>query len=361
MNDILYVDDEASNLVVFESAFEDEYDVHVASSGAEALEVLRSESIQLVITDMRMPGMSGVELLEAMVPDFPDVTRMVLTGYMDIEAAIRSINSGRVYRYITKPWDERELRVIINQALERSAAIMKQRALLRTLDEEVQKEDTLRNIFQRYVPPSVVEEILDRSEGEFDASGELRDITLLFSDIRGFTTLCAELEPKQVLELMNEYFSRMTEIIFAHDGAVSHFLGDGLFALFGAPLRTTDTERKAVRAALDMVSQLAEFNDSCASRIVGRDLTIGIGIHAGEVAVGNVGSQDKLDYATVGHPVHELWDVEACTKGHANAILVSSAVRNALDEDFELELFGDARLGISAAPTEIFRVTSGPR
>jgi sigma-B regulation protein RsbU (phosphoserine phosphatase) len=118
LHPILYIDDEKDNLTVFHSAFRRNFEVHLAVSGAEGLKIMSNEDIHLVITDQRMPEMTGVEFLEKIIPDYPDCIRMVLTGFSDVEAIIQAINTGRVYRYITKPWNREELKITIDRALE---------------------------------------------------------------------------------------------------------------------------------------------------------------------------------------------------------------------------------------------------
>ena len=118
LHPILYVDDEEDNLTVFNSAFRREYKVHLALSGQEGLEILKKNEIHLIITDQRMPEMTGIQFLEKIIPDYPDCIRMILTGFSDIEAIIQAINTGRVYRYITKPWNKEELKINIDKGLE---------------------------------------------------------------------------------------------------------------------------------------------------------------------------------------------------------------------------------------------------
>ena len=115
---ILYVDDEQQNLVAFKATFRKEFVVHTASNGPEAIETMGKHPIDLIISDQRMPGMTGVELFEKILPDYPEPIRMVLTGYSDIQSVINAINKGKVYHYITKPWKVKELRLIILNALE---------------------------------------------------------------------------------------------------------------------------------------------------------------------------------------------------------------------------------------------------
>ena len=113
---IMYVDDEEHNLTSFAATFRKEYKIHTATNGNDAIEIMRKHYIKLVITDQRMPEMTGIQLLEKLSPEFPDTIRMILTGFSDIEVIIEAINTGKVFRYITKPWDENELRMTIENA-----------------------------------------------------------------------------------------------------------------------------------------------------------------------------------------------------------------------------------------------------
>lgn len=115
---ILYVDDEVNNLRSFKATFRREFDVYLAETAAEGFEILKEQSVQIIISDQRMPEMTGVEFFEKLTEDNPEPIRILLTGYSDIDAVIGAINKGRVYHYITKPWDERYLRNIINNSFE---------------------------------------------------------------------------------------------------------------------------------------------------------------------------------------------------------------------------------------------------
>jgi len=115
---ILYIDDEENNLISFKSTFRRDYHIHVASTGKVGLEIMEKHNIQLVITDQRMPDMSGIEFLEKIVPLYPDCMRMIMTGFSDMEAIIQAINKGNIYRYVSKPWNREELKIIIDSALE---------------------------------------------------------------------------------------------------------------------------------------------------------------------------------------------------------------------------------------------------
>ncbi len=114
---ILYVDDEESNLRIFKMTFKRDYDIFTAISGLEAIEVLKHNPIQLIVTDQKMPEMTGTEFLEKTLPDHPDVIRIILTGFSDIEAIVRAVNKANIYKYVTKPWNREDFKIIIDEAL----------------------------------------------------------------------------------------------------------------------------------------------------------------------------------------------------------------------------------------------------
>ncbi len=115
---ILYVDDELNNLVSFKAVFRMKYNISTAISGEEAISILRSKQINIIITDQRMPQMTGVEFLESIIPEFPDPIRILLTGYADMNAVIDAINKGKIFHYLTKPWNEEELDMTIGRAFD---------------------------------------------------------------------------------------------------------------------------------------------------------------------------------------------------------------------------------------------------
>jgi serine phosphatase RsbU (regulator of sigma subunit) len=135
LHPILYLDDEKDNLIVFNSAFRREYEVHLAGSGKEGMEILKKHEIEVIITDQRMPEMTGIQFLEKIITDYPNCIRMILTGFSDIEAIIQAINTGRVYRYITKPWNKEELKINIDKAIETYQLRSQNRKLIDDLKE----------------------------------------------------------------------------------------------------------------------------------------------------------------------------------------------------------------------------------
>ena len=130
---ILYVDDEENNLNSFKAAFRREYDVTVALSALVAKELLKTDSFEIIITDQRMPGITGVDFLASIIDEYPEAIRMLLTGYADIQAVIDAINKGQIFQYITKPWDEQQMRVVINNAYEIFSLRKENKKLLQSL------------------------------------------------------------------------------------------------------------------------------------------------------------------------------------------------------------------------------------
>lgn len=341
---VLYVDDEESNLTVFEAAFEDVYDVRLAASGEEALALLRQSPAEVVVTDMRMPGMSGVELLERVIPEWPDSVRIVLTGYTDLESVVRAINRGHIYQYVTKPWDERDVRQILDRALARYRAGADERRLRAELDALARKEAAIRSVFQRYVPPEVVDRVFEQNATPRDLTAHNRDVVLMFADLRGFTDLCGRIPPTEVLRLMNEYFSVMTDLITQRGGTVSAYLGDAIVAVFD-PSSADDEDVRAVAAAVDMVEALAEFNASRAQALWPPGLRFGIGIQRGRVTSGEVGSEDARTMAVVGDAYFQVKEIEEFSKAIPNSIIVSEDVAARLRDGFETTPHGALRIG----------------
>lgn len=317
---ILYVDDEQQNLISFKASFRREYKIITATSAAEGLEVLRSQPVQMVISDQRMPEMTGVEFFEKILPEFPTIIRVVLTGYSDVAAIINAINKGQVYRYITKPWDDDEVRVTIENARVFHNLQQSNQRLLEELKGKVEEQERTLKLFMRYVPEPVVQKALANSTDSI-LEGEVRHVAVLFADIRSFTPLSERIQPKEVVTLLNTYYAAMSEIIRKHNGTVNQFVGDEIFAAFGAPLASAAPEKDAVFCAMEMIEALEELN----TRLI-EPIEIGIGLHSGEVVAGNLGSEDKLEYSLTGDTVNTGKRVETLTKDHPNIILVSPNV-----------------------------------
>ena len=205
--------------------------------------------------------------------------------------------------------------------------------LVRYFSTESEKRH-LRTAFQHYVPATVIDEIV-ADASKLRLGGEKRELTVLFSDIRGFTTLSETLAPEELVGLLNVYFTAMTGKIFAHKGSLDKYIGDAIMAVFGAPISDPQHPRLACRAGLDMMRGLAELHVRWKSE--GHPLfDIGIGINTGPMIVGNMGSLDRFNYTVVGDAVNLASRIEALNKDYGTNILVSEDTYEQVKDEFPL-------------------------
>jgi adenylate cyclase len=334
---IVYVDDEEQNLISFRAGFRREYNILTALSGKEGIEILKNNDVHLIITDQRMPEMTGIQFLEKIMPEFPDTIRMILTGFSDVEAIIGAINAGRVFRYITKPWDENELRMTLENARQLYELQENRKQLLSDLQQKVEEQEKTLKLFIKYVPEQVVSKALESSE-ETIFDGEQREIAVLFCDIRGFTPLSEKKSPKEVVSLLNDYYSLMSESIKRYNGTTIQYVGDEVFAAFGAPVDIADKEKMAVFCALDMMRSLSKLNEKHRSKF-NKEIKIGIGINYGEVIAGNLGSEEILSYSVTGDTVNTGKRIESVTRDYPNSILISNTIYQKTKDIIDIKEF----------------------
>jgi class 3 adenylate cyclase/HAMP domain-containing protein len=184
-------------------------------------------------------------------------------------------------------------------------------------------EQKIRNIFQKYVPKDVIEQFFSNPEAML--KGDKRELAVMFTDIRGFTTIAERLDPEQIVESLNAYFGPMVDVVQAHGGIVDKYIGDAIMAFFGAPVRHDNDALQAVECGFGMLDALAAFNARQARRGLAT-FTVGIGINYGEVTVGNIGSDKKMDYTVIGDMVNLASRLEELTKLYRVPFLVSESV-----------------------------------
>jgi adenylate cyclase len=235
-----------------------------------------------------------------------------------------------------------------------AAWLLRRRALQleRLLAGTRHKLEQLQREFERFAPPDVVERL---TAGRAGFEPQRRQVTMLFADLRGFTALCDRLDPALTVTMLNEYFRRMSEAIDRHHGHITELVGDGLLALFGA-LETNPWQcRDAVLAALDMRAALAAYNERLRAQAL-PELRFGIGIHCGDVVVGIMGAGELNKFTVTGDPINVASRVEGLTREFGVDLLVTEAVRQALDARFRLRAMAPALVKGKPAPIQTYHV-----
>jgi len=209
----------------------------------------------------------------------------------------------------------------------------------------------LSGLFGQYVPPELVDEMA-KDPGAYSLAGESRELTVLFSDVRGFTTISEGLDPTQLTELMNEFLTPMTQVIHQHRGTIDKYMGDAIMAFWGAPLHDAQHARHALLAALDMVARLESLQDRFKSK-GWPPIRIGVGLNSGEMTVGNMGSKFRLAYTVMGDAVNLGSRLEGLTKEYGVQIIVSEFTRAAVP-DFAFRELDCVRVKGKARPVGIY-------
>ncbi len=224
-----------------------------------------------------------------------------------------------------------------------------------TMRETEKEKRKIRELFSRYLPERVIDEMVEKME--IPLGGERREITVLFSDIRNFTSLSEKRDPADVVSDLNEFFNEMTECIFKYDGMVDKFLGDGIMAIFGAPVPVPGHAEKAVMAALEMVERAERLKKKWKTRGK-RGFDIGIGIHTGVAVVGNVGSSKRMEYTAIGDTVNLAARLEPLNKEYGTRIIISETTKRQIKDFFILRDLGSVKVKGKRAEVKIYEVIS---
>ena len=298
------------------------YKVRTAEQGAEGLEIAASYKPDLIITDLMMPGVSGLEMIARIRTDevLQGTPIILLTAKVDNETRLEGVEQG-ADAYLSKPFNDRELLAEVRNLLALKSNERKVAQLNQYLTESV---------LQRFLPPSLVAKA-NKGELQLDLRPEPRLVTVLFSDIVGFTQLSNTLRSRRVAELLNEYLETMTHAIFNNGGTVDKFMGDAVLALFGAPEEMSPNEqvKRAIAAARQMYNDLDGLNKRWAEQGIG-PVKFRCGIHQGTAVVGMFGSAERSDYTAIGPSVNIAARIQESAT--AETILVSAAVADYLDE-----------------------------
>ena len=303
---ILYVDDEENNLTSFRAALRRYYNIFTAISGEEGMKIIANHDIHVIVTDQRMPGMTGVQFLQH-IPDEPDNIRMILTGFSDMEAIIEAINTGKVYRYITKPWDKDELKITIDNALEAVNLRRDNKHLIQELQEHNEKlEEKVKQrtteienkslqleaeklksdkLLLNILPEQIADEL--KRFGKSYARKH-QQVTVLFADIKGFTLLAESIAPDELITQLDESFRGFDHILGKYGIEKIKTIGDCYMCACGLPDDVENNAVLTINAALDMQEFMSGFNTI--KKIQNLPVfEIRIGVHTGPLISGVVG------------------------------------------------------------------------
>ncbi|WP_447978411.1 ATP-binding protein [Candidatus Nitrospira bockiana] len=324
---VLVADDNADMRVYLERVLARHYRVILAHDGADALEQVRADRPELIVTDAMMPRMSGYDLLNAVRADqtLRSIPVIFLTARAGTEARVESLNAG-ADDYLAKPFDEHEL-------LARVGNLIRARAQERELM-QLQKEK-----MARFLPAHLAEMIVAGDREDF-LRGHRGEITVVFIDLRGFTEFAEAAAPEDLMGVLRDYHAEMGRLIADHGGTLERFAGDAIMVFFNDPLPVPNHVEQAVRMALAMQARMAELCKAWNRR--GIDLGAGIGIATGYATLGIIGFEGRQDYAAIG-PVTNL-AARLCGEARHGQILVSERVAHVLHDHVQVECIGPLSL-----------------
>jgi adenylate cyclase len=339
---LLVVDDNKVNRLLLTRSLELQgHRVASAENGRVALEMLRREPFDLLLLDMEMPEMDGFQVLEQLVGDrqLRELPVIVTSSLEGIANVVRCIELG-AEDYLSKPVNPVLLKARIGASLEKKRLRDQQKELVR-----------------RFATPEVAQ---DLQNSGFSLGGKRVQASVMFSDIRGFTSLAETQPPEETIELLNTYYALMFDAISGHGGVVTMMMGDGLMAVFGAPIPLPDHARSAVRAAQEMSELIDLFNVERDAAAKPR-IRIGIGIATGEMIAGYTGTSERATYTCIGDTVNLASRLETHTKVAQRAILIDDATRAALGGSIAVEPLGPVPIKGKAAAVDVYSVDLGQK
>ena len=218
---------------------------------------------------------------------------------------------------------------------------------------EQKRRKEITQIFSRYMDPKIVNRLAKDDQNKLNLMGEKRDVAVLFVDIRGFTTMSENMEPEEVVNILNEYLELVTNCIFKHGGLLDKFIGDAAMAIFNAPVDQNDYVYKAVLTAYDIVNGSKELADKLYLKY-GKTIAYGVGVHMGKAVIGNIGSKVRMDYTAIGDTVNTASRIEG--KASKNEVLISKEVKDAICDRIIVEDAGLIELKGKAKPINVYRL-----
>jgi len=345
---ILVVDDDPIIRKLLSRALvADGHEVHIAENGTAALELLRDAQVDVVLLDIVMPGIDGIVVLDRIKADprLHHLPVIMISGLDDYDNVVRCIESG-AEDYLPKPFDPVLLRARISSGLNK-----------RRIHELEQSR--LRDTFARFLPESVVDQVVTGDESTVRLGGVRLVGTALFSDLRGFTSFAESRSPDEVIEALNRYLGEMSDAVLDNGGTLTAYMGDGLMAVFGAPVQSDDHADRALRTAREMLNErLPRFNEWLKAGGEDKHFAMGVGVCSGPMMSGNVGSERRLEYAAIGDTVNTASRLESLTKDFPHHLLIADSTRQLLTEEFDgLTFVDEITLRGKSKPTRLFTLS----
>jgi len=359
---VLVVDDLEQNRKLMHAVLEPRgFVVRSESSGQAALDALAECEFDVVLLDVLMPVMDGYETCARIKSD-PRTAMLpvVMVTASGTQQRLRALEVG-ADDFITKPFDQAELMARVRSlarvkrlhdtVLEQTAALERWNAELETrVAEQVDDLDRLGRL-RRFLSPQIAGLIVESGDESFLESHR-RDITTVFTDLRGFTAFAETAEPEETMSVLRDYHGALGELVFAYEGTLEHFAGDGLMVFFNDPPPCPDAPERAVRMALDMRERVDDLASQWSRH--GHHLGFGVGIAQGYATLGRVGFEGRWDYAAIGTVTNVA--ARLCATAAARQILISPRVCAGLDERFETRSLGPVELRGISRPLEVHEV-----
>ena len=337
---ILVVDDNRVNSLLLSRGLEQQgHTVAFAEHGRAALDLLRSRSFDLMLLDVLMPELDGYQVLAALKHDshLRDIPVIMTSSLDELDSVVKCVEMG-AEDYLTKPINA----VLLN-------------ARVRASLEKKRLRDQQRELISKFATKEVADDLLMSG---FSLGGKHVEASALFCDIRSFTTIVEAREPAETIGLLNDYYTLMIDAIGGEGGIVNQMVGDGLMAIFGAPLPSQDHRQRAVLAARQMVELIRLFNEEQAAQDK-LQIEIGVGIASGQVVAGYTGTQQRATYTCVGDTVNIAARLEAHTKVVNRPILIDEHTRRGLDDGIVVEGLGELPVKGKTEPVSVYAVEVG--